>query len=334
MLSVMRSWLLATITSTVVFALSSMALADCTAPSSPGVRICAPTPNATMVYTPMIDFNSTPSPAAYIVQFKIYDNGHLTVTGLANESGGLILDGSMKQGFHNVVINVWDSSGRLFQGKISFIVIANGGNGFPFTCPLPGSPGINFCVPTAGSVLGVSYQVTASATATSGHSISAMRLYVDGKAEDTQYNTRQFPTGAFTGTQGNHTIAVVAWDTSGHVFSNTRILNSAFTWDYVSCPPKGTGTCSPGFDTTLSPIPNSYVGNSFELKADIQNNPAPITAVKAYIDNTLVATSTGPLLLQTVSNAPSGTHFITFQGWDTRGILYRVQYNVNINVPH
>ena len=82
------------------------------------------------------------------------------------------------------------------------------------------------------------------------------------------------------------------------------------------------------------PGPNSYVGNSFTITAQIRENPRPITTMKAYLDGVLVATSNGPTMTAPVENAPSGTRILTLQAWDTTGTLYRVQYNININVPY
>jgi hypothetical protein len=39
-------------------------------------------------------------------------------------------------------------------------------------------------------------------------------------------------------------------------------------------------------------------------------------------------------MMSTVENAPNGTHLLILQAWDTTGVFYRVQYNININVPH
>ena len=84
---------------------------------------------------------------------------------------------SIKNGFHTVVINAWDSSGRLYQGRVSFRVT---GDGFPFVCASPSTLGINFCEPPAGAILSTRYSVSATAKGT--RSIAAMRLYVDGHA--------------------------------------------------------------------------------------------------------------------------------------------------------
>jgi hypothetical protein len=64
----------------------------------------------------------------------------------------------------------------------------------------------------------------------------------------------------------------------------------------------------------------------------IIGNPKPITAMKAYIDNSVVATSSNATLQQEISDAPNGTHILTVQGWDDAGTEYRIQENININV--
>jgi hypothetical protein len=305
--------------------------ATCTAPTSPGVRICSPTANATVAYVTALDFNSTPAFGAEILKFSIYDNNRKVIDGLPGQTGETVIDGSIKNGPHTVVINAWDSSGKLYQSRVSFLVT---GDGFPFPCPVPSSPGVNFCQPPSNAVLSTHYFLAAAARGKS--SIAAMRTYVDGKAQDTQTNVNQFQSGASVGTQGDHRISVVAWDNSGDVYKSTRILHSVFTYGLSDCPPsKGTPQpCTPGFDTNSMPAPNTYVGNSFTMMASIVNNPNPITTMKAYIDNTVFAVSNGPTMASPVTGAPNGTHILTLQAWDTKGIVYRVQYNININVPH
>lgn len=66
----------------------------------------------------------------------------------------------------------------------------------------------------------------------------------------------------------------------------------------------------------------------------MEQPPHPITTMKAYIDNPVVAPSNGPTMTSTVNNAPNGTHILTLQAWDTTGVIYQVQYNININVAH
>jgi len=315
-----------------LFLLPATTLAQCTAPPDPGVRICSPTLNATLAYPAYIDFNSTPAFGAEIVKYSVYDNDR-KISESSGGTGATLGDGDGKNGSHRVVINAWDSSGKLYQASISFRVA---GDGFPTSCPTPSSPGISFCVPLPGAVLGTNYPVVATAKGQS--SIAAIRLYVDGKSQGTLFNVNRFSTGegASVNIQGDHTVAIVAWDTTGHVFNNTRKIHSTYTYGFFDCPPEGTNPCTPGFYSlyTMTPVFNSYVENSFTIKTEIRENPRPITAMKAYIDGTVVATSNGPTMVSPVENAPSGTHILTLQAWDTAGILYRIQFNININVPH
>ena len=250
---------------------------------NPGVRICSPSSNATVVFVPAIAFNSTPAFGAEIVKFIMYDNDHDEVDGFPGQTGETVIDGDIKNGLHRITINAWDTAGNLYQNSVSFTVV---GNGFPTFCDPPETPGIDFCAPPADAVLGVDYPV--SATAKGNSAIAAIRLYVDGKSQVTQTQAMQpdpsqLSTLASVSSQGDHQIAFVAWDTTGHVFNATRKIHSTYTYSAVDCPPKGNNPCSPGFDTVLTPEPDSYVGNSFTIQNQILNNPSPITTIKAYM---------------------------------------------------
>lgn len=311
--------------------LSAIAMADCAAPPEPGVRICSPSANATVVYVPAIEFNSTPAFGTEIVKFTMYDNDYDELDGFPGQTGETVIDASIKNGFHKITVNAWDTAGNLYQNSVLFTVV---GDGYPTFCDTPPAPGINFCAPPADAVLGVYYSVTATAKGNSA--IAAVRLYVDGKSQvtQTQEDPSQLSTLARVSNQGDHQIAFVAWDMTGHVFNATRQIHSTYTYSIVDCPPKGNNPCSPGFDSVLMPEPDSYVGNSFTIQNRILNNPNPIATIKAYIDNTLVATSGGPTMIALVDNVPTGTHIVTLQAWDNAGVLYRTQYNINVNMQH
>ena len=314
----------------VTLLLSSFILnAECAPPSNPGVRICTPTANATVVYVPFIEFNSTPAFGTEVVKFIIYDNNRKVVEITDGRTGTGWTDFAIKNGPHHVVINVWDSSGKLYQSSVSFRVI---GDGYNTNCAVPSSPGINFCAPPPDAVLGSSYWVSAAAKGQS--SIAAMRVYLDNVAQVTETNVNRLTPLLFVNKQGNHKVTFVAWDRSGNTYSTSRTIKSTYTYGYLDCPPKGTDPCRPGFNGSTIPQADAYVANSFSINVNIEQPPNPITTMKAYVDNTLVATSNGPTMTSTVNNAPNGTHILTLQAWDTKGVLYRVQYNININVPH
>ncbi len=300
-------------------------IAQCSAPSEPGVRICAPTPNSMVVYQPALQFNSTPRSGS-IYLFKVYDNGRLTFTGDPYQTGVTLYDASIRNGVHNIVVNAWDTAGNLLQSRVTFTIV---GQGYPLFCATPSTPGINFCVPPANSVQSAGIPV--SATAKGYTNISAIQIYLDGKLQMTQTGYNYLSTGVSPAAPGKHSVTMVAYDSTGHRFAATKSVLS--TYGSVDCPPKGNNPCSPGF-VVNGPLEDAYVGSSLELDAQIENNPEPITVMKVYLDNTQIASSSGPTLRQTVSTSLTGTHILTFQAWDTAGHLYRVQQNVNINVAN
>jgi hypothetical protein len=166
---------------TLLFFLSAVAMGDCTAPVNPGLRICSPSANATVVFIPSIDFNSTPAFGAEIVKFTMYDNGKDELDGFPGQSGSMVIDAGIQNGRHNITINAWDTAGNWYQSSVSFTVV---GDGYPTFCDAPAAPGINFCAPPANAILGTYYPVTATAIGNSA--IAAVRLYVDGKSQVTQ----------------------------------------------------------------------------------------------------------------------------------------------------
>lgn len=299
--------------------------AQCNAPSAPGVRICAPTPNSTVAYLPAIQVNSTPKSGS-IYKFVIYDNGKKTFEGDPYQSGVVLYDGSLHNGLHNIVVNAWDTAGNLLQSRVTFTMI---GYGYPPFCSAPSAPGINFCTPPDSSLQ--QRNIPVSATARGYSAITTMQVYVDGKLQVSQNGYNYLSTGVVPDSPGTHRITMVAFDSTGHRFAATKTVKSSYDWH--DCPPKGDGPCAPGFSVT-TPLPDSFVEGSFQLTAEIVDNPSPITAMKVYLDGFLVAQSGGPTLYQTVTTAMRGTHILTFQAWDTTGRLYRVQQNVNIGVDH
>lgn len=307
----------------VLAALATTAEAQCSAPSTPGVRICTPTPNSTSVYVNGIEVNST-AKSGSITHFDIYIDGHLEFRSAQYQAGVNLYDGAIRNGRHHLVVHAWDSGGNVLSAAEYFTVT---GEGYPLFCSAPSGPGINFCVPPAGSV-----QINGSpvsATATGYSAISSIKVYVNGVFE--VGNTGQnYLSTSVPAAPGYPTITVVAKDSTGHTFKTSKQVHVAY--GAYGCDPYG-GSCTPGINVS-GPQDEAYVGSSFTVKASVEDNPQPITTMKAYIDGTQVASSSGPTLYQKVSTTATGTHILTLQAWDTKGTLYRVQQNINISVPH
>lgn len=317
---------------TLLFGFASPAWSQCNNPSSPAAVICIPTNGSTVVYIPEISIRSTPAQGASITRFKLYDNGVTVYEGSPGQTGVDLSDGAIYDGFHRFVVHAWDSEGHLYAATTSVTIT---GLGFGL-CAVPTSPGINFChPPTSGVILPVNMPVDASATGTSP--IKSISFYVNGVLAQTVTNS--VPSGNSWGVgtavqlpkQGvAYTVTASATDSSGHTYSASKTLTGKYTYSAYGCAPKGS-QCFPGINV-ISPGDEAYVGSTFNIDAQILLNPKPITAMKAYLDGTVVATSSNGTLQQEVSTSLVGTHILTIQGWDDTGIEYRVQQNININV--
>jgi hypothetical protein len=311
--------------------MAATAWSQCNNPTDPGVVICTPTNGSTVVATPEISIRSTPAQGASITQFKLYDNNVDIFDGPPGDSGVNLYDGAIYNGYHNFVVNAWDSDGHLYQARTSVTV-----TGLAFSpCAMPKSPGINFCAPPSNAVLPVNPTVYAAATGTSP--IRSINFYVNGVLAQTVPNS--VPNGNSFGVgvsvqlpkQGvAYTVRASASDTSGHTYTATKSITGKYTYSAYSCAPKG-NQCYPGINV-ISPQDEAYVGSRFNLDAQIIQAPKPIAAMRAYLDNTVVATSDNAALQHEITTSLDGTHILTIQGWDEDGIEYRVQQNININV--
>ena len=219
-----------------------------------------------------------------------------------------------------MVITAHDNFGRSYKASESFSVTGNP----PFSCPMA-TVGVRICYPAAGQFVSQNLPMTIGFKGAAN--ITHVRSYVDNVAifDFSPYPGQQSVLGQGSPTKpGNHTLTVVAWDAQGHVYSS----KVGFTAFYDgSCPPKG-DVCQPGIYSN-GPFDGQDVSSPFRISFHVQNNPAPITAMKAYLNGAVVAISSGPTLDQQVT-ANKGTQILTIQAWDTAGKLYRSVQNVNV----
>jgi hypothetical protein len=303
-----------TVAAVVLFSGSSAA--QCAAPPSSGIALCQPSSGSTIYQVPHIEATATPISGS-IDDLKVFVDGKL-----AFENAGpsvSLFQGGVRNGTHHLVIQAKDSFGRSYQTGEYFNVTGNVPN-----CPVS-SVGVRICYPAAGQV--VSQNLDVSIGFKGNSPITRVRAYV-GSTLVADFpvspgQTQIIGGGAGT-TAGAHTLNVVAWDTTGHTYTSS--VNFKAYYD-GGCQPKG-NVCTPGiFPNT--PQDGEDVQSPFRVSASVQNNTAPITAMKAYLAGTVIAQSFGPTLDQTVS-APKGTRIMVIQAWDTAGKLYRYIANVNV----
>jgi hypothetical protein len=292
------------------------AAAQCAAPSSAGMRLCQPSSGATIYQVPHIEATATPTSGS-ISNIKVFIDGKLAL-----ENGGPSVDlfeGGVSNGTHHLVVRATDNFGRSYQAAEYFHVTGNLPN-----CPVS-TVGVRICYPAAGQVISqnlpMSIGFKGSAPITRLRAYAGSTLLADFQIDRGQ--TQIIGQGAAT-TAGTHTLNIVAWDSAGHTYKSSVSFKAYYDG---SCPPKG-DVCTPGIYPN-TPQDGQDVQSPFRIAANVENNPAAITTMRAYLNGTVVAQSFGPTLDQQVT-APKGTRILVIQAWDTAGKLYRYTANVNV----
>jgi hypothetical protein len=306
-----------------LFVLSALMLlparvsAQCAAPSSAGVALCQPSANSVVYQVPHIEAAATPTSGS-ISSMKVFIDGKLSF----QNSGDAVslFPGGVSNGTHHLVITATDDFGRTYQAGEYFSVSGNP----PSSC-VQSTVGVRLCSPALNSVVSQNLEIVAGYKGEAR--ITHVRAYVSGKTYldySPAVGENQVLISAGPVSAGTHSLKLVAWDALGHVY----YASTSFTAYYDGgCDPFG-NVCTPALNTD-SPQDGEDVSTSFRISAQVQNNPAPITGMKAYLSGMQVAASSGPTLDQTIT-APKGTHILTIQAWDSAGKLYRDTLNVNV----
>jgi len=260
----------------------------------PGTQIPSPVPFTAKV---------TSSTGTPITAMKVYlDSQQIAAY---NGNGGTSLSVStfypMAGGFHTLVANAWDTSGKLYQASVTFTATS--------------TPGMAISTPPAGAQ--VLSPVPFSATVTSGGlNVTAMKVYIDSNEQAT-YSGNNTPSlkvdTTYPVSAAFHTLVANAWDSSGNLYQSA----TNFT---------GLGTSGVAVNT---PAPGAQVVSPLALNATATSTGAPITAIKVYIDNQEVSTfngnGTSSLTANTFYPVAAGAHTLAANAWDTTGNLYQTK---------
>jgi hypothetical protein len=142
--------------------------------------------------------------------------------------------------------------------------------------------------------------------------IVAIKAYIDGtQVAATETNTMRtsVPKAA-----GNHQLAVNAWDSNDKVYQTIVNFTVGSTTACSAPTTAGVRICKPAAGSTVtSPVAVSAAANG---------GTARISAMKAYIDGKLIASSTTGTLNGSATEAV-GTHKIVVNAWNTVGKLFQ-----------
>jgi hypothetical protein len=287
----------------------------CAPPTRPGAVICFPSKKATVTYPMTVEGAATGDSGLPITKMILYSNNNKV---MEQDKGGEMVVYDPQDYFnqtYHLVLNAWDSAGNFFQASTDVTQIDG-----DYTCTHPAS-GINFCSPPNGSYQpNESVQVTAYASS----DVTGMNGWLDGQLQASE-NGNEYGQLYSTTPVNNQwqTFTVTAYKGSQAVYTATskyKLFYGCLGFN---------ASCNAPYLRIQEPANYADENSPFTVQAQVVGNTEPITTTKVYIDNTVVATSTGATIVAPVT-ALAGTHLLTVQSWDTTGTLYKTQHTVNV----
>lgn len=175
--------------------------------TSPSVTICSPVNGSTVTSPVLIDAGSTSAtPVSYM---QIYVDG---VKAYQVSGGSLNTRLTMSAGAHRVTVQAKNSAGTIFKSTVNITV----GSSTPPCALKTQDPSVTICTPNDGSTVTSPVRVVAGTTDSS--QVTAMKIYLDGTAVYS-ISASQLDTKVAM-SNGQHRIAVQAWDKAGRVFKS------------------------------------------------------------------------------------------------------------------
>jgi hypothetical protein len=178
-------------------------------------------------------------------------------------------------------------------------------------CSFFANAGVHVCSPTPGSSVTSPVPASISANGTP-FPIVAIKAYFNGtQVASSETNTLNF---TIVEPPGSYQLAANAWD------SNDKVYQTIVNFTVPSTAPCSAPT-SAGIHI-CAPTQGSTVFSPVAISAAANGGTAKISAMKAYIDSKLVASSTSGTLTGSAPEA-TGTHNLTVNAWNTAGKLFQ-----------
>ncbi|HVN18555.1 MAG TPA: alkaline phosphatase family protein [Dongiaceae bacterium] len=200
---------------------------------------------------------------------------------------------SMSTGTHTVLVRAWDTSGNYGDQTLTITVNTS-------------KPTVSISKPSNNSSMGSPVNLQASATPSSGQSITGWWVYVDSLGVYNPGAVKSINTN-LTMSKGTHTVLVRAWDTSGNYGDETITVTVSST----STKPTVTITSPTGGSSVSSPI---------DVKASATaSSGRSITGWWVYLDSVGVYNPGAVNSINKSISALSGTHTLLVRAWDDTG---------------
>jgi acid phosphatase len=265
-------------------AYGSQTLALTVGASQPEVNVLTPTTNSTVGSPVHVIADASPTAGHTITGWWIYVDGK----GVYNAGAVNLINAnvSMTNGSHTVLVRAWDNSGAYGTQTLA-LTIAN-------------KPAVAISTPLTGMNVLSPINVKASATPSSGHSITGWYIYVNGVAA---YNA-----GAVTSINANvnaspgmQTLLVRAWDTSGAYGDQTLSVDVGSVAVNVSTPLNG-----------------AMVDSPVNIQASAASAKS-ITGWIVYVDNVQAFEQDYGSSINTNVAMTPGNHSVIIRAWDSTG---------------
>ena len=173
---------------------------DCASPNSSALasNVCSPLPGATV--SPTFAVRAAANAPVDVLRMEEWLDGKKIYQQLSNQIRNNL---TAALGVHTLSIVSVDVLNNVSKNKFTFTV----------GCGAPATAGVKICTPIAGATVKSPVYVSAAATAATGTSITAMRLYVDNISGFT-VNGASLTTSVSLAT-GSHNLVVVGYEANG-----------------------------------------------------------------------------------------------------------------------
>jgi len=263
---------------------------------NPTVLVITPANNAAAGSPVSVLASGSPTAGQTITGWWVY------VDGVGKYNGGAVNTISpkisMSQGTHSVLVRAWDSSGTHGSQTVNVTVGSD--------------PAVAVSTPWPGSNATSPITVKASATPSSGRSITGWWVYLDGVGKYSAGSVTSINTSISAST-GTHTILVRAWDSAGAYGDQT------FTVDV-----------QPVAVNVSSPLTDAAITSPANIVASASSSHS-ITSWNIYVDSlSSYVQDYGSSINANLALSP-GTHSVTVQAWDSTGAVG--QQTITLTVP-
>ncbi len=216
---------------------------------------------------------------------------------------------TMNAGNHTVMVRAWDTSGSYGDQTLNITVNTN-------------KPSVTISTPSNKSTIGSPVNLKASASPSSGQTITGWWVYVDSVGVYNAGNVKSINTNLTMG-PGTHTVIARGWDTSGNYGDQTiTVTVTSQTTVKVSTPTAG-----------------SNIGSPFNVKASATAaSGSSIVGWWVYLDSVGVYNAGKANSINTNISASAGSHTLVVRAWDSSGayadqtLVVTVPQGISVNV--